>query len=532
MSIHASLRFLTAFCICAAVFLLPACSEDSSPTGTGGGNGTAGIWYVDINATGSSDGSSWEDAFTSLQDAVDAASTGEQVWVAAGTYLSADQADPLVPVLAMKKKVDIYGGFDGTEGSLGERDYDVNVTILDGELSAYHVVTGADTARLDGFTITRGNAVGQGQSQDGYGGGMLNYQSSPTVANCTFNLNRAGRGGGIYNYNFNGQILNCSFTFNSALDSTSTADGGGGVYNYYSHADLAGCSFSNNYSKGRGGGLSDMKSSSQIDSCTFSGNTAGDYGGGIYIDGYSSFRSPDITNCTITGCTAEFGGGIANYISNSVITGCTITGNTATHHGAGLYFDSSNSIVTDCLIAQNSSSNNGGGIFTYAYSLHDTAPDITNCMIRGNTASFDGGGIYNYENNPDLSLCTITGNTASRGGSVFNRESSPLLVNVISWGNDATTGPEIYDFLSSAPDVTYSNIQGGFAGTGNMNQDPLWVSGPGGNYYLSQTASGQGSDSPCVNAGSSTAEALGMVDRSTRTDHGADTGVVDLGYHY
>jgi len=312
-----------------------SCSDDSSPAGTGGGGGEEpeGIWYVDIDATGGADGSSWENAFTVVQDAVDAASDGEQVWVAEGTYASPNSADPNVAVVAMKKKVDIYGGFSGTEDKLAQRDYQSNLTILDGEMSAYHVVTGADTARLDGFTVTHGNAVGETQNEYGRGGGMLNYEVSPTVENCIFAGNTARNGGGMYNYYCSTRISGCSLNFNYTTKSNSTADGGGGMYNSYSHVRVIGCSFSNNSTARSGGGLADMKSSSEIDSCSFNSNTAEYYGGGIYVDDYGSFRDPDITNCTINNCTADYGGGIGNNFSDSFISNCVVSGNTARQTG-------------------------------------------------------------------------------------------------------------------------------------------------------------------------------------------------------
>ena len=115
------------------------------------------------------------------------------------------------------------------------------------------------------------------------------------------------------------------------------------------------------------------------------------------------------------------------------------------------------------------------------------------------------------------------------------------------WGDTAPTGPEIALYLTSRPStltITYSDVQGGEAavyvdpgctlnwGAGMIDADPLFVPGPGGNFYLSQTAAGQGSDSPCINAGSGTAVSLGLDDKTTRTDGLPDTGMVDMGYHY
>jgi len=80
--------------------------------------------------------------------------------------------------------------------------------------------------------------------------------------------------------------------------------------------------------------------------------------------------------------------------------------------------------------------------------------------------------------------------------------------------------------------VTYSLVQGGYAGTGNIDADPLFLAGPMGAYYLSQTAAGQPADSPALDAGSRLASEAGLDTRATRTDSVSDSGIVDMGYHY
>ena len=100
----------------------------------------------------------------------------------------------------------------------------------------------------------------------------------------------------------------------------------------------------------------------------------------------------------------------------------------------------------------------------------------------------------------------------------------------ILWDN----GPEsIYD-ESGFTSVSYSDVQGGWTdnGTGNIDVDPLFVAGPLGCFYLSQTSAGFPADSPCVNAGSDTAANLEMDVLTTRRDRIGDTGIVDMGFHY
>ena len=104
------------------------------------------------------------------------------------------------------------------------------------------------------------------------------------------------------------------------------------------------------------------------------------------------------------------------------------------------------------------------------------------------------------------------------------------VTNCIFWGNSDDSGmDEGAQFHATRGTilVNYTCIQGltgELGGVGNIGGDPLFVTGPLGDYYLSQIAAGQGSDSPCVDAGSDTAENLGLDSRTTRTDHGSDRG--------
>jgi hypothetical protein len=175
--------------------------------------------YVDANATGTGDGTSWANAFTSLQSALTAAGSYCDIWVASGTYKPTTGSDRNAS-FQMKNGVAIYGGFTGTEISFNERDWQTNETILSGDLNgddfitpkgspilitnnsenSYHVVYNSSvnsTAILDGFTIQGGNATGNWPS---VGGGIYNESSSPNIANCKIRANSAYMsGGGVSN---------------------------------------------------------------------------------------------------------------------------------------------------------------------------------------------------------------------------------------------------------------------------------------------------------------------------------------------
>lgn len=84
------------------------------------------------------------------------------------------------------------------------------------------------------------------------------------------------------------------------------------------------------------------------------------------------------------------------------------------------------------------------------------------------------------------------------------------------------------------PTVRYSDVRGDeiWQGEGNINQDPRFVAGPLGAYYLSQVSSGQNVNSPCLDAGDPATAPWGWESLTTRTDEQPDAGVVDMGYHY
>ncbi len=168
----------------------------------------AGVIYVNHAASGSDDGSSWTNAYTDLQDALTVATSGDEIWVAQGTYYPTSGTDLYISFM-LKDGVALYGGFAATETLRSQRNWENNSTVLSGDIgtqgitsdNSYHVVTsnGLDnTAILDGFTVTGGNA--DGSDSDDNGGGIYNTNSNPTLNNLIVSSNSADfYGGGIYN---------------------------------------------------------------------------------------------------------------------------------------------------------------------------------------------------------------------------------------------------------------------------------------------------------------------------------------------
>ena len=276
-----------------------------------------------------------------------------------------------------------------------------------------------------------------------------------------------------------------------------------------------------------GGALRCNNSNPTITNCTISGNSASEDGGAVYC----SNSNPTITDCTISGNLAgnsagDDGGAVYCYESNPTISNCTISDNSAGNDGGGVYCFRSSPTITNCRIAGNSAGDDGGGVCC----IYKSSPTITNCTISGNSSAHCGGAIYCDRSGPAVSNSTIAYNSANYGGGVHCcYYSRPTITNSILWADQ----PKEIFVASGEVIATYSDIQGGWAGEGNIDEDPLFVAdGPLGDYYLSQTAAGQEQDSPCVDAGSDTAENLGLNTRTTRTDQVPDSGIVDMGYHY
>ncbi len=299
-------------------------------------------------------------------------------------------------------------------------------------------------------------------------------------------------------------ITNCIIKNNTYISSTKGAGGGGaGIYcGMGASATITNCTISNNMSGygSKGGGISCWYSTATFINCTISSNISEDKGGGIYCEE----ASPMFTNCTISNNTGYTGGGIYCNGGSSLTTikNSTISNNLA---------------------------NRGGGIYCYWFK---SSPTITNCTLTGNTANGSGGGIYCSSSSPTITNCTISNNSAQNGGggiTIYNailpNPQKIVVVNSILWGDTTRGSPNeinIDTYGSSIIDITYSDIQGGFTGIGNIDIDPQFIGT--GNYHL--TAS-----SPCINAGDNNALGLILTDRDGQPR--IIYGTVDMGaYEY
>ncbi len=159
-------------------------------------------------------------------------------------------------------------------------------------------------------------------------------------------------------------------------------------------------------------------------------------------------------------------------------------------------------------------------------------------IIDNVTTESDGGGIYGHYSNAAITNCTLSHNTSAvKGGATYWEYSSPIIRNSILWAD----WPSEIEYVDSDIQITYSDIQRGFEGSGNIDAPPLFTSGPDGGHYLSHSAAGQFFDSPCINAGDDLSENICIKEKTepiclneltARTDKIPDTDQVDMGFHY
>ena len=231
----------------------------------------------------------------------------------------------------------------------------------------------------------------------------------------------------------------------------------------------------------------------------------------------ASFASEETEESVLEGFTirngyAYDGGGVlcANN-SSPKITNCTISGNRVDHNGGGIGCYSSATII-NCAISENYARYSGGGIGCW----EGATPSITNCLIFSNTTDYYGGGIFNDDDSSaTITHCTISANTANWGAGIFSGDASPTITNCIVWGNHLS---EIWATGSPTPIVTYSDIEGGYGGEGNINADPLFAGDGDYHLYLS---------SPCVDSGTDAGVYIDIEGRSRPLRAGFDMGAYE-----
>jgi len=428
------------FLICAAVSAMLAV-----PTAQ------ATDYFVDLAGSNTAPYTNLAMAATSIQTAVALANSGDNVWVAPGTYLLTQGVDP---------------GFDAV--TITSISGDPANTIVDGQgvFRCFHLRNGF--ASVNGFTIRNGSAP---DSDNGYayGGGVYceggGIVRTSIVENCT-----ADYGGGIRIHSL-GRIENCVIRNNNSVKGPG-GDGGGGGIHVYLDGEIVDSQIYGNSATDSGGGIK-LSHGGSVDNCTIYTNTATRYGGGVY-----AFEGGTITDCQIYENVGQYGGGVRMFRQSGTVPE-----------------------MARCLVRNNMTTTaNGGGIHV-AF-----GGTVENCLIYDNTAALNGGGIYLHKGGT-VHSCTVAHNGTKDtdvppngagdglGGGIYTTGGATIRNTISFWNTSETT--QNHNTPDSTDRYEYCLTYPKPSGTGNLFGVPEFVDRDARNYYLKVT-------SICVDGGGST----------------------------
>ncbi len=455
-------------------------------------SGVVGVRYVNAAATDRGDGTTWATAFRDLQDAIDGAGAGIQIWVAEGTYepdfnvsTGAHDGDR-TRSFVLASGVSILGGFPAPSASNpnptpAQRNPSVYETILSGDLSgddngfanmgenSKHVVTADNTngaALLDGVIVEGGNADGPALA-DLNGGGLRMIDGSARVTNCTFRRNQCyGYGGGLSALRGAPAVDGCTFSGNRGENTLNQFRAGGGAHyeQVTDSARLSNCTFTGNASQW-GGGFEALQTNFTMRQCVFEGNVA-DNGGAVRFNG----GSPKALGCTFRNNTVQF----------YMVGGCS------DRRGGAIFVQDSNVELWNCLIRDNLAGTGacGGGVGGAIY-VFTGRPKLVNCILAGNGAASQTGGMaVRFGASFDMFNSTLTGSYESsqfaQGPTALDpADSGPTVTNCLIWGNARAfngraigASNSIVVKYSIAENINYNGFNGG---VGNITGIP-WSS--------------------------------------------------------
>ncbi len=394
--------------------------------------------YVNINATGASNGTSFIDAYVDLQTALDIAVADDEIRVAQGTYLPTDNPDGTTTdarkrAFHFDKDLIIKGGYNAITGI-----QDLSVpSVLSGDFNGDDATTGNSENALHVFIIANLSDVAVLDNFEISGGNANNTSAAILYSSSGF---ESFLGGGLFNFSSNLQLTNMIFKDNSSKNA------GGGLFNRSASPSISDAIFNNNVSANGAGMYEESASSSTLSQVLFEGNNASNDGGGAFIE----FSTPSFNQVVFKNNTADAGGGVANQDNaDAEFINVFFIGNTAAK---------------------------GGGMFS-----ESSEPTLTNVVFYQNLASSKGAGMFNSESaHATLVNVTFVGNSGATSGGMLNETTSnPILYNTVFYDNDSNSAPTSIEGNAVDPLSSYNasdvDLGGLGAGTGYimLSTDPF-----------------------------------------------------------
>lgn len=448
--------------------------------------------HVDDSATGAGDGTSWQDAYTTLVEAMESASPADEVWVAEGTYLPTNDGEKKDRIEVV---CDLYGGFDGTETDLSQRAGLFDTTIVTGDLNgddgpdftnrqdnSFALLWITEPVTVDGFTLRGRSEAAQ----------LKDFCTTATVVrNCTF-LENEGQNGAVRVTGSGASFIDCTFAGNRGTDGGAASAAidtyfegctfldnaasftGGAVHGWCHFVE---CHFEGN--RGDRGGAAGINVGDTngpwrivIERCTFVDNGGGYRAGAVY--GHATIRDSEF----VDNFASDEGGAVMGI--RVILEGCTFVGNRAADGGAvyargSSLLPESPSSATDCVFRDNEGER-GGALFGDGAGLPlivDGCTFETNTAVRGGAAYLEGIGSRAWFTNS-----TFRANHGSEGGGALYACMTSTVDGCLFLGNttEGTGGAAWYEGCSGTGRVLASRFLGN-AATG-VGGGAVWV-GPG-----------------------------------------------------
>ena len=446
------------------IFLLISCSVFGQTS-----------YYVDSVATGANNGLSWQNAFTDLTDAMNMAGNNDTVRIAKGTYKPTafpagctNCSNPRDVTFLLNSGVVVFGGYPSAGGTDDTRDWEVNRTILDGDLgtpddstdNAFHVMLSNGVAYMtyiSGLYLSNGNA-------DSSGAISLGTDIPPR-----------NRGGGLYFNRGNISIRDCSFQNNHANDE------GGGLNCHFlvGNIYLDNVDFKNNHTITRGGGLNTESDSSFLNQVDFEGNSTDGTGAHFYV--FTNVFYLENSNLS-KGFATTSGGALSTNSSEIHISNSNFFDNESDSQGGSVRSTSCTMWIDSCQF-DSCSATTGGAIYSSNDILY-----VTDCSFNDNRSSSSGGAIYANVEEFFIDRCRFIGNIGSAGGALvprFGDDTDSLIITNSLFVNNRTANPDIggtiwkstgnTDILKIINCTFAESSQAGYSGALDINSGDLEI---------------------------------------------------------